>query len=123
MLRNAVAWGTTLHMPSGIHRQAGDPVPKCSAPNCDRDARALGMCNPHYKRAKAGRDLAPPIGRESSKPFTVRVTRSQLSRIVELAPDLSTVQFARQAIAAHLSALESQRGSPAAKAATTRKRK
>lgn len=32
----------------------------CRAPGCDRDAVARGLCMMHYKRHRAGRDLAEP---------------------------------------------------------------
>lgn len=34
---------------------------KCCITGCERFARALGMCGPHYRRARDGRSLTTPI--------------------------------------------------------------
>lgn len=34
---------------------------KCCIEGCERPARSLGMCGPHYRRARDGKDLRAPI--------------------------------------------------------------
>ena len=39
-----------------------EPAPgRCKVSGCHRLARALGMCDAHYRRAKAGKPLLTPL--------------------------------------------------------------
>lgn len=68
------SWSFAEDMGAGTE----DLTPDCSAPNCERPARSLGLCEAHYRRSRRGKPLSPigaRSGRTQGEPTTMVATK------------------------------------------------
>lgn len=62
--------------------------PACGAPECDREARARGLCFGHYQRLKKGQPLDPPLQQRSKREVpTYSALHQRLRRVRGRAQD------------------------------------